>query len=359
MLSRNRFYEELVRQCTATRTDRFTFYQALRNYYLFGSMDNKGAPYNKIGSTVDTLSSFIYSPDTLRFSLHLGTEASVDEIHKAVPLSKEVTEQWRLSKTHTLFGTGLRWACVYGITLLKILWVNKRARAYLVEPHQFGVLREDLNDLADQEAFTHHYTITRTELEAKLAGNPRKNEIVARAGRSGSEPSYSMASGMSRLLIGAPVGGVSNSIAIPGSMSGVSGGLGGGGAGPIYDYAPKLEVDTIDMCDLYVWDDEEDDYTVVTRAAPDVVIFDRPSAWMGHVKGLPPFIKIQPEFNLYDYFWGSSFVARLTWLRTGAPSGSCRSRICCPSRSIRRCRSPAASASRKKNFSRCARPADR
>jgi hypothetical protein len=69
------------------------------------------------------------------------------------------------------------------------------------------------------------------------------------------------------------------------------------------------------MCDLYVWDDEENDYQVVTRASPDVIIYDRPSHWMGHVKGIAPFIPIRPEFNLYDYFWGDAFVARLTWLQ--------------------------------------------
>lgn len=310
-----RLYEELVRQCTASRTDRFSFYQTLRNYYLFGSADTRGAPYNKVGSTVDTLNSFIYSPDTLRFSLHLGTEAPTDDVHKAVPLAREVTEQWRVSRTHILFGVGLRWSCVFGIMVMKLLWSRNGVRSYLVEPHQFGVLREDIATLDDQEAFTHHYTITRTQLEANLEGNPRKKEIMARVGRSSAENLSSMSSGLSRLIIGSPVGGVPNSTAIPGGMSGVQGGLGGGGRGPTYDYAPKVEVDLIDLCDLYVWNDEEQDYNVVTRASPDVVIYDRPSSWMGHVKGIPPFIEIRPDFNLYDYFWGESFVARLTWLQ--------------------------------------------
>jgi hypothetical protein len=310
-----RLYDELVRQCTASRTDRFNFYQTLRSYYLFGSADTRGAPYNKIGSTVDTLNSFIYSPDTLRFSLHLGTEAPVDDVHKSVPLAQEVTEQWRVSKTHILFGVGLRWACVFGIMMMKVLWSRNGVRSYLVEPHQFGILREDIPSLDDQEAFTHHYTITKTQLEANLEGNPRKKEIMARVGRSSAESLPSMSSGLSRLIIGTPVGGVPNSTAIAGGMSGVQGGMGGGGRGPSYDYAPKVEAELIDMCDLYVWNDDEQDYNAITRAAPDVVIYDRPSSWLGHVKGIPPFITIRPDFNLYDYFWGESFVARLCWLQ--------------------------------------------
>lgn len=316
MIERKRLYDELVRQCTASRNDRFYFYQVLRNYYLFGSADSKGAPYNKIQSTVDTLNSFIYSPDTLRFSLYLGTEATEDEIHKSVPLAREVTEQWRVSKTHILFGIALRWANVFGITLLKFLWDNNGARSYMVEPHQFGVYREDILTLEDQEAFTHHYTISKSQLEFNLNGNPRKEEILRRVGRSGSEVFPALGGGgLSRLLIGSPVGGVTNSSAIPGMSSVVEGGIGGGGRGPAYDYAPQVEAELIDMCDLYVWEDKEQDYRVVTRAAPDVIIFDRPSSWLGHVKGIAPFIVVRPEFNLYDYFWGASFVARLTWLQ--------------------------------------------
>lgn len=315
LIERQRLCLELIRQCTATRSDRFTFYQTCRNYYLFGSADGGGAPYNKIGSTVDTLCSFIYSPDTLRFSLHLGTEAPIDDVAKSVPLAREVTEQWRVSKMHITFGLALRWAQVFGITLVKTLWMKNRVRGYMVEPHQFGVLREDVTELADQEAFTHHYTITRTQLEANLEGNPRKTQILARVGRSSGDEMPELSSGLSRLIIGSPVGGIPQSVAIPGQMSGTQGGLGGGGRGPQYDYAPKVDVELIDMCDLYVWNDEEEDYTVITRGAPDVVIYDRPSNWMGHVKGVAPFGVVRPDFNLYDYFWGDSFVANLAALQ--------------------------------------------
>jgi hypothetical protein len=198
--------------------------------------------------------------------------------------------------------------------LMKVLWSRDRVRSYLVEPHQFGVLREDIIELDDQEAFTHYYTITKSQLESMLVGNPRKESIMKRAGKFQND-SMDFGPGMGRLLIGSPVGGYPSSIALPGNSSAPEGGLGSGGRGPSYDYAPKVEVDLIDMIDLYVWDDEDGDYRVVTRAAPDVTIYDRPSNWLGHVKGRPCFIKIQPEINLYDYFWGASFAARLTWLQ--------------------------------------------
>jgi hypothetical protein len=315
-LARRQLFEELVRQCTASRMNRFTFYQALRNYYLFGAADNKGAPYNKIGSTVDTLCSFIYSPDTTRFSLHLGTTATETDIFKSVPLSKEVTDQWRISRTNLLFSLALRWACVFGCMLVKGQWNRSGFRSYLVEPHQFGVLREDIVELTDQEAFTHHYTITKTQLESTLAGNPRKDRILAElaAGGTGEVP-RDMSEGLNRLILGGPVGGVPGSLATGSGMSSIDGGLSAGGAGPAYDYTPSVATDLIDMVELYVWNDETQEHQLVTMASPGVVIFDRPASRVGHVKGLPPFVAVRPSFNLYDYFWGDSFVARLTWLQ--------------------------------------------
>lgn len=315
LLERSLLYEELIRQCTTSRLDRFNFYQTLRNYYLFGTADSGGAPYNKIRSTVETLKSFIYSPDTMRFSLHLGTTTTEEDVHKAVVLSKEVSEQWRISRTHILFGVGLIWSLVYGIMLLKSMWKNNQARSYLVEPHQFGVLREDIVQLSDQEAFTHHYTITKTQLRMMLRDNPRVFQIMNRVGRNMVDSMPPISSGLTRLILGSPVGGVPGSVAIPGKGNMVSGGLGGAARGPIYDYAPRVEAELIDMCDLYVWDDDSDDYQCVTRAAPDVIIYDRPSHWLGHVRGEPAFTAIRPDYNLYDYFWGDSFVANLTWLQ--------------------------------------------
>ena len=314
-VERQQMYEELVRQCLASRSDRFSFYQYLRNYYLFGAGDTRGAAYNKVGSTVDTLCSFIYSPDGAKFSLDLGKTAPEMDIFRSIPLAREVTDQWRMSHTNHRFGMALRWSCVFGTTLLKVQWKGNGVRSWFVEPHQFGVLREDIVSLDDQEAFVLCYSITKSQLETNLEGNPRKNAIMMRAGRGGTEGGpREYAEGLSRLLLAGPVGGVPGSLAIGTGGGSIDGGLGYGG-GINYDYNPKLEVEMIDMLELYVRNDEIDDYQCITIAAPNVVIYDRPQADVGLIKGVPCFVPVRPEINLYDYFWGASFVARLAWLQ--------------------------------------------
>jgi hypothetical protein len=54
---------------------------------------------------------------------------------------------------------------------------------------------------------------------------------------------------------------------------------------------------------LWVWNDETKDYQVVTKADPNVIIYDRTGESM-FLKGELPFIQICPN-PLYDYYWGA------------------------------------------------------
>lgn len=311
--AREQFFDELQRQCLASRADRFSFYQKLRNYYLFGTGDGSGAPYNKIGSTIETLASFLYSPDSTRFSIHLGVTADREDVFKAIPLAKEATDQWRISATHLRFALGLEWSMVFGTMLMKAQW-DTRAKAiktYLVEPHQFGVLREDVVDLSDQEAFCMCYSITRTQLESALQGHKNKNDILGRIGVSTAGGGELYSEGLKRLIIGGPVEGVSGSVA---SGQGGSSYVQGGGMDGDYSYAPNVAAEMVNMVDLYVYDDEIEDYQLISIAEPNVIIYDRPQSKVGIAKH-PHFCVIRPQGKLYDYFWGSSFVAQLSWLQ--------------------------------------------
>ena len=69
-------------------------------------------------------------------------------------------------------------------------------------------------------------------------------------------------------------------------------------------YKARVAEETVEMHELWVWNDETEDYQVVTIASPDVIIYDRPGAACS-LKGECPFVQICPN-PLYDYFWGAS-----------------------------------------------------
>lgn len=316
---RQDFYSDLVRQCLASRQERFEFYRACRNYYLFGTLDDSGVPFNKIKSALKTYVSFLYAPDSVRFVLSVGTTAGRDDIARAMPLQNEITQQWKMSHTHLLFKKAVLWSLVFGVMLVKVDWDKKRNTnvTYIVEPHQFGVLREDVPALDDQEAFCLCYTTTRTELANRLQGDPRRESLLQRLGTHIGDSSPGFGDGMTRLLLTNPVGGVPGSVSqqfgpVGGAGGTTDGGLTGGAVS--YNYAPKVATELIDMRELYVWNDDTEDYQIVTMGAPSVMIYDRPQARMG-LAGMPNFAKVVADDDLYDYFWASSYVADLAGLQ--------------------------------------------
>jgi len=78
-------------------------------------------------------------------------------------------------------------------------------------------------------------------------------------------------------------------------------------------YKARVAEDTVEMTELWVWNDDTEDYQVVTMAAPNVIIYDRPGASL-FLKGECPFIQIAPN-PLYDYYWGASEVQQLLLLQ--------------------------------------------
>ena len=78
-------------------------------------------------------------------------------------------------------------------------------------------------------------------------------------------------------------------------------------------YKARVAEDTIEMHELWVWNDETEDYQVVTIASPTVIIYDRPGASL-FIKGECPFVQICPN-PLYDYYWGASECQKLILLQ--------------------------------------------
>lgn len=315
---RRQFYAQVMRECLSTREDRYQFNSVLRNYYLFGTADTSGCDYNKIGAITDTLWSFMYASDTAKFAMHLGTSATSGDLAKMPKLVAEINDQWRASKTNLVFDQGGIWSLVYGCMLFKTLWHRGKAKSFMVEPHQFGVYREDVMELDDQEAFVHIYQVTRSQLANQLKDHPRREAILSRVGQNApkEEDEGMMNEGLGRLILSS---GVSTGVGAAGPVGGgsVQGGI-GSAAGGLYDYRPRVEAELIEMYELWVWNDLENDYQVVTIASPDVIIFDRRNMFIpGHedCEGIDPFTKLMPEQCTYDYFWGPSFVARLTRLQ--------------------------------------------
>ena len=295
---RERFYLDLIQKCTVSKDRRASDYGTLRNWYLFGNgPDESPALYNKIFPHIDQLCSFLYSAETTRFSIDLGAEVHEQEHDKVPALTRALNDEWLNSNADQVFSMAVAWSLCFNSTFVKLV-VNRGIHPYMVEPSCIGVLREDTPGLDHQEAITHSYYITKSELYGRLYSHPKRESIVARVGSMQHERTE-VANGLQRVLMSAVSPTMYGNVNI--DLSGQQ------------NYKAEVAEPTVEMTELWVWNDETEDYQVVTIAEPDVIIYDRTGESM-FLKGECPFIQVCPS-PLYDYFWGQSEVQRLIYLQ--------------------------------------------
>jgi hypothetical protein len=299
-LHREEFYLDLIQKCFVSLEERKADYATLRSYYLFGSApEEPPALFNKIFPHLDQLTSFLYSAETTRFTINIGAEVSPGEHRKIPVLTSLLNDEWLNSNCDQVFSTALTWALAFGTTYVKLI-VNNGIHPYMVEPASVGVLREDTPYTDRQEAMAQRYYITKSELYARLYSHPKRDQIVKRVTSSYKPQQIEIPDGIDRIIL---------SQSNPTMVGTVNLDLSG-----MNRYKAKVSEETIEMTELWVWNDDTMDYQVVTIAEPDVVIYDRPGEQV-FLKGELPFIQLCPN-PMYDYYWGQSEVQRLVFLQT-------------------------------------------
>lgn len=292
------YYENVLRECTYTREERKMNYNYLRAFYLYGTdgQEDSNTTYNKIFPHLRQLKSFLYSQETTRFNVSIGASVPEGEIKKVPALNRAVNDEWHASNGDIVFGGALEWSLVYGSTFVKTRWNHQQIEPFVVDPHDFGVLREDIAQLSRQEAFVHCYYISKTQLEYELRAceHPRINQIMSAITPQPKNSDRGM-SLLNKIVVTATspsiVGNVNLNLAL------------------VNRYIPKVATDMVQMYELYIFDDDIQDFRVVTMADPYVVVFDRPIDRF-FIKNEVPFTQVCPN-PAHDYFFGYSEVERL------------------------------------------------
>ena len=298
-VKREEFYLELINKCGVSAAERKGDYSALRNYYLFGSGPEEApAIFNKIYPHIDQLTSFLFSAETTRFSIDLGAAVPPDEFRRVPILTKALNDEWLNSNCDQVFSNALTWALCYNTTFVKLIY-RGGIHPYMIEPGNVGVLREDSPYTDRQEAIVQKYYITKSELMNRLYSHPKRDEILKRVSSAYHQTGLEVPQGLDRIVM---------SQSNPTMYGNVNLDLSG-----YTRYKARVAEDTVEMNELWVWNDDTQDYQVVTIADPDVVIYDRPGETV-FLKGECPFVQICPNPQ-YDYYWGQSEVQRLVFLQ--------------------------------------------
>jgi len=297
--SREDFYLDIINKCMVSKEERRGDYTTLRAYYLFGAgPESPPAYFNKIHPHLDQLTSFLYSAETTRFSIALGASVPSAEHKKTPSLTQALNDEWLNSNADQVFSTALTWALVYNTSFVKLVY-NNGIHPYMIEPSAIGVLREDTPYTDRQEAIVQTYYITKSELYARLYSHPKRDSIVSRLSTGTKVSESDIPEAVNRIVM---------SQTNPTIYGNVNMDLYG-----MNRYKARVAEDTVEMTELWVWNDDTEDYQVVTMAAPNIIVYDRPGASV-FLKGECPFVQICPN-PLYDYFWGASEVQQLLLLQ--------------------------------------------
>lgn len=297
-VERELWYLDLIQKCKVSQEERKADYSSLRSWYMFGNgPDEAPAIYNKIFPHIDQLTSFLYSAETTRFSIDTGAAVNPMEQVKVPALTRALNDEWLNSNADQVFSVATTWSLVYNTTFVKII-LNNGIHPYMVEPGSIGVLREDIPHSDRQEAIVQTYYITKSELYSRLYRHKNRESIVNRV-TSYQHERTPVANGVERIIMSQvnPTMYGNVNLDLAGQMR----------------YKANVAEDTVEMTELWVWNDDTNDYQVVTIADPDVVIYDRKGEEV-FLKGELPFVQICPN-PLYDYYWGASEVQRLVYLQ--------------------------------------------
>lgn len=294
---RFKFYRELVENCRVSMTRRREQYEMRQRLYLWGS-EMMPAQANRVEPHIDMLAAILYSGDTVRLTIDLPTGADEKVIKRTPAVKKRLNEIFKDTHLDVTFGLAVLWSLVYNSTFIKFVPRKNGFIPYLVEPNSFGVLREDIPTLDGQEAFLHEYFISKTELESRLDGHPKKADILAHIG-SETKKQPQMDAG--------PIQAIATSVAYAGNVTGYL-----NSTSFPDDYEPEVSVDLVRMTDLWIKDDSNNDYrTVIFAGDAYKTVYDGNNLFLPQMH---PFSQVCPN-PMYWYFWGESEVSRLRELQ--------------------------------------------
>lgn len=307
----------IIDECRSSQGMRAAYYRTLNAICETGRQDGSRSLINKLHAHIDRLSAHLFSPTDLRFVVDFENQYPPNILAMGSEASRILTRDFERNNTDMTFAQGVFESLKLGATFLK-QWVQQegpdRVPTYhksLVMPWQFGVYREDVNELSRQPAMCETIMLTMPEVWSRIAHLPDAQKLYSRIkanatqGQAGSD--YN--SFFHQVLSSATL-----ATGVTGSTKPMPGGIVGLGSDPnAAMIGPEVSAPMVKMHELWVQD--RDDYTTIQIIEPDILIaplFKKCNLLIpGEThSGLHPYTLIQPN-EVAGYIWGRSELSDL------------------------------------------------
>lgn len=308
------FARDLIQDCYTSLPRRREMYRFFRSFYYTGSADGGGTKHNKCFSHIDKLSSLLFSPSEVKFDITFDE----DEVGKFAGMgdaaARVLTKEYYRSRSGIIFGQALDVALVDGCSFIKKVNGAHGPRSHVVRPQFMGVLREDVADLDDQDAFVFSFYVTPNAFRRMIANRPDKDRVLAKVMTSAVRPTDDSGSESDGSYFHEIVMGGLAPITTTGIPTGQKGSV-SPYATPSPMMAPEVAASLIRVDELWIMDDERQDWTTIRYVAPDIIV--EGATRHRNLSDIPkeqPFTKVCAN-EVPGYFWGMSELATVTPLQ--------------------------------------------
>ncbi len=295
--------DETVQICRASVGQRLAFARTMKQWVGTGSDTESGAIYNRLGPHIDRTASYLFSPSDLRFHIDFEVAYPEDVLMMADAAARYLTRQFDKQDIDQQFSAGMIPALTYGACLVKPMWGHNGLTSKLVMPWNFGVYREDRNDLYDQECVCETSYISKYEFWRRISHMSNRDELYKRAvSYAKKDEAHEAATSYFHNVV---LAGTSPAVQTAPPYNNSTLGSVTPGFAP-FD-TPILATEVIDALlpfhELTVINDDTGDYSTIQIVEPDIIITKtRKNLFL---KGELPYQLIQPNF-VAGYFWGAS-----------------------------------------------------
>lgn len=309
-VSRVGWVREIIDECLHSRERRRLLSQTYRTLFYLGSVNGIPSKYNRCYTHVDKLSSYIFSASGVRVTVEYEGDALPAWSAKTKATSRYINRNAKTRKLGVAFSSANQCSLVEGAAIAKLTWKQGSWRAWTIRPTFFGVLREDLNELDDQEAFVHSTYMTPSGFRRMLGNHPDKAELMSQVSM------FAAAGTDAQDLVGDSyfheiVSGGIQPIGYAGNAGAASYGAVSITAPAMPMLPPEVASSLIRVDELWVWNDDADDWATIRYVDPGMLIEGKYRLQnLGDVPGSHPYVKVCSN-EVLGSFWGRSEMAAL------------------------------------------------
>ena len=305
------FANELIETCRISQGARAAYYRLLNTIAETGTYSGNKSLINMMNAHLERTSSHMFSPVELKFAIDYDNEYSLKEIKRGEVIGKHLTRQWEKTSTDTLFGRGVFEGLKYGAAFMKQWPTMEMERPHyhkkLVMPWNFGVYREDENDIDNQEVLCETSTLTMPEVWQRIWNFPNAERLYnqigshAQSGSIGDSPDSFFHQVLSTSQIQTGVAGATRPL--PGGIVQLNN-------DPNYAImGPTVGAPVVKLHEL--WIKGEEDYVTIQMIEPDILVSRfKLSNLLIPGSRMQPYRPIQPN-PVSNWFWGRSELVDL------------------------------------------------